>query len=109
MTMTTNVFAAPFNPFIATAAPAFEEDTIVSGAEATYALVQSGPAVSADEVESHVDAIEIKVRWGTQVLSVAHLDGGKSFFVGEGSEIAVPEESLGAARAAIVLAQNGGT
>jgi hypothetical protein len=111
--MSTNVFAPSFNPFIANAAPAIiEEDTLVDfdGAEASYALVKSGPEVSADEVESaYVDAVEIKVRWGTQVLSISHLDGGKSFFVGEGSDIALPEETLGASRAAIVLARDGGT
>ncbi|HEY8077752.1 MAG TPA: hypothetical protein VIF62_26685, partial [Labilithrix sp.] len=76
--MSTNVFAPAFNPFlVADAAPQAE-------GEPSYALVQSGPAVDANEVESHLDAIEVKVLWGTQTLKVAHLEPNASFaFDGE--------------------------
>ncbi len=72
--MSTNVFAPAFNPFlVADAAPQQE-----SG-EPSYALVASGPAVDANEVESHLDAIEVKVLWGAQTLKVAHVEPSGSF------------------------------
>jgi hypothetical protein len=77
--------------------------------ESSFALVKSGPPVSADEVESHVDAVEVTVRWGSQVLSVKHLSNGKSFYVGDDSDLALPEDVLGATRAPIVVARGAGT
>ena len=77
--------------------------------EASFALVQSGPPVAADEVESHIDAVEVTVRWGTQVLSVKHLASGKSFYVGDGADLALPEDVLGATRAPIVVSRATGT
>jgi hypothetical protein len=109
--MSTNAFTPAFQPIFfapAVPAPAYGDSDVAihddaSLEEASYALVRSGPPVAADEVECDVDAIEITARWGAQVLTVAHLDGANAtFWVGEGSEIALPEEALGAARAAIV-------
>ena len=77
--------------------------------EASFALVKSGPPVSADEVESHIEAVEVTVRWGSQVLSVKHLSSGKSFYVGDGADLALPEDVLGATRAPIVVSRATGT
>jgi hypothetical protein len=98
--MTTHAFAnpfSPFNPFL----PAAEEPALAT--EVTYALVQSGPAVAPEEVESQHDAIEVKVSWGAQVLSLTHLTSGEGFTVGEGGDFALPD----AARAAVVEHRGG--
>jgi hypothetical protein len=103
--MTTTAFAPRFdlsNVFLAPAAAQARDS------ESSYALVQSGPPVAADEVESHVDAVEVTVRWGTQVLSVKHLSSGKSFYVGDDSDLALPEDVLGATRAPIVVSRGAG-
>src|SRR5262245_33474871 len=100
-----NPFLASF-PFVAPAAvaeasePSFEVD-----GEETYALVQTGPAVPADEVESHLDAVEVTVRWGAQTMKVAHLGSSQSFALGEGADFAVPEALVGGQRFAIVEAR----
>jgi hypothetical protein len=105
--MTTHAFAPRFdlsNVFM----PA--RDTVADhDGEPSFALVKNGPPVAADEVESHVDAVEVTVRWGTQVLRVAHLANGKSFYVGDDADLALPEDVLGASRAPIVVARGGGT
>ena len=112
--MTTHAFAPRFdlsNVFL----PARETLSVSQAtaqardSESSFALVKSGPAVSADEVESHVDAVEVTVRWGTQVLSVKHLSSGKSFYVGDDSDLALPEDVLGATRAPIVVSRGAGT
>lgn len=93
--MSTNAFAPPFrphNPFIAS-----NDDTLVEiehvadAREASYALVQSGPAVPPEEVESHVDVVEVTVRWGAQVLGITHLDEGRGFAIGEGADFVLPD------------------
>ncbi len=90
--MTTHAFANPFlpivNPFAAPQAAPVEE--VAEAREATYALVQSGPAVASEEVESLLDAVEVKVSWGAQVLSLSHLEAGKGFTLGEDGDFAVP-------------------
>ena len=50
----------------------------------TYTLVKSGPDVSPDEVElPHLQAVEVMVLWGTNVLHVSHLTPPRTFYVGE--------------------------
>ena len=93
--MSTYAFSNPFRPFN----PFLPNDADVSidvadsadASEVSYTLVQSGPAVAPEEVESHLDAIEVRVRWGTQVLSLVHLERGKGFSIGEGGDFVVPE------------------
>ncbi|MBS2016452.1 MAG: AgmX/PglI C-terminal domain-containing protein [Deltaproteobacteria bacterium] len=110
--MTTHAFAPTFGlqnifaPKLDRAA--MTEELSADATEQTFALVKSGPPVPSDEVESHLDAVEVTVRWGTQILSAKHLDKGESFFVGEGTELALPEESLGSAKAPIVQARGEG-
>lgn len=108
--MTTTAFVPRFdlsNVFLP-ARVTIAEKTSADASEECFALTKNGPPVPADEVESHVDAVEVTVRWGSQVLSVSHLEHGKSFFVGEGSDLALPEDILGAKRAPIVLARGDG-
>jgi hypothetical protein len=75
----------------------------------TYALVQSGPAVSSEECEVQAAAAEIMIRWGETVLHVAHLTPPRSFFVGEDqgkgmkSDFFLPAEQLGASRVPVLL------
>lgn len=70
----------------------------------TYALVQSGPSVSAEETEQTTDAIEIVIQWGTSILHVAHLSPPRSFYVGEeNADFVLPENAIGAKRLPVVL------
>jgi hypothetical protein len=79
----------------------------------TYALVQSAPAVPADEIESSADAVEIRVAWGHTVLRVAHLTPPRAFYVGSDvskdakADVVVPMEALGALRAPLVTVDGG--
>ena len=82
----------------------------VGGGNYTYAMVKSGPDVTPDEVElAHVQAAEVMILWGTNVLHVAHLSPPRNFYVGEEQSKAfspdffIPAEKLGAARVPVVL------
>lgn len=73
----------------------------------TYALVQSAPAVPAEECEVDAAAAEIVIRWGATTLHVAHLTPPRAFFVGEASEKSpvdyeLPADKLGVARLPVV-------
>ena len=101
--MSTHAFvSAPFPPFDLFA-PAADQDA----GEHVYALVQSGPAVSSDEVESHLDAVEVTVRWGAQIMAVAHLSPGQGYTLGEGGDFVLPEEAIGGARFLLVVSRAG--
>jgi len=93
--MSTHAFANPFlpgSPFLTSNDDTLVEiETVADARDASYALVQSGPAVAPEEVESHLDAVEVRVRWGAQVLSLSHLDAGQGFSVGEGGDFVVPD------------------
>jgi hypothetical protein len=76
----------------------------------TYTLVKSGPDVSPDEVEvPHLQAVEVMVLWGTNVLHVSHLTPPRNFYVGEdagknfGCDFFIPSEKLGTTRLPVVL------
>lgn len=70
---------------------------------AEYAVVRRGPSVSDADVErSDAEVIEVQVRWGRAVLGVVHVGLDKSWSLGEGSAIVVPEERLGAATLALL-------
>ena len=94
--MTAQSFANPFrpyNPFLAAEDQFSDIELEVADenhGEVSYALVQSGPAVSAEETESHLDAVEVKISWGTQVLSTTHLEAGKGFTVGDAGDFVLP-------------------
>lgn len=70
----------------------------------TYALVQTGPAIAAEEVELADEALEIVIQWGTSILHVAHLSPPRSFYVGEeNADFVLPENALGAKRLPVVI------
>jgi hypothetical protein len=80
------------------------------GGNYTYAMVKSGPDVSPDEVElPHVQAAEVMILWGTNVLHVAHLSPPRNFYVGEEqgkaftSDFFIPAEKLGTPRMPVVV------
>ncbi|HVJ89541.1 MAG TPA: hypothetical protein VM580_07030, partial [Labilithrix sp.] len=89
--MSTHAFSSPFRPYNPFLDPAVDVAEVADAHEPSYALVASGPAVSSEETESHLDAVEVKVRWGTQVLSVAHLETGKGFAVGDSGDFVLPD------------------
>lgn len=127
-----NPFAASANPFAAAAGPAnpFRASAPVSpfaasGTERvpddappgtyTYTLVKSGPDVSPDEVElAHVQAVEVMILWGTNVLHVSHVTPPRNFYVGEeeGKNFAcdffIPAEKLGTTRMPVVVGDQSG-
>lgn len=70
----------------------------------TYALVQNGPAVPAEEIELSQDALEIMIQWGASILHVAHVSPPRSFYVGEeNADFVLPENAIGAKRLPVVL------
>lgn len=80
------------------------------GGNFTYAMVKSGPDVSPDEVElPHVQAAEVMILWGANVLHVAHLSPPRNFYVGEEqtkaftSDFFIPSEKLGTTRLPVVI------
>jgi hypothetical protein len=80
------------------------------GGNYIYAMVKSGPDVSPDEVElPHVQAAEVMILWGTNVLHVAHLSPPRNFYVGEEqgkaftSDFFIPAEKLGTPRMPVVV------
>lgn len=99
--------ALPKNPFSTTTPlPTDVPEDAPEGAY-TYALIQSAPAVPAEECEVAAAAVEVVLRWGKTVLHVAHLSPPRSFYVGEASgndavDYALPADQLGAARFPVV-------
>src|SRR5690606_25631957 len=76
----------------------------------TYTMIKSGPDVSTDEVElPHVQAVEVMVLWGTNVLHVSHLTPPRNFYVGEeqsknaGCDFFIPSERIGTTRLPVVV------
>jgi hypothetical protein len=76
----------------------------------TYTLVKSGPDVNPDEVElANVQAVEVMVLWGTNVLHVSHLTPPRAFYVGEeegknfSCDFFIPSEKIGTTRMPLVV------
>src|SRR6185436_13679047 len=114
-------FAAASNPFAAAPSPfgghqprhAHVPDDAPPGTY-TYTLIKSGPDVSSDEVElPHVQAVEVMVLWGSNVLHVSHLTPPRNFYVGEeqgknfSTDFFIPSEKLGTTRMPVVLGDGG--
>jgi FHA domain len=111
---------APHNPFMVPSALAQVPPSPVLAVEQLegdegYAMIKSGPAPHAEEVElTHVSAVEVLVKWETNVLHVAHLSPIRSFFVGErdgkgeACDFLLPADVLGATRFPIVVERAGG-
>lgn len=94
------------NPFV-TVDPADVPENAPEGSY-EYALVQSAPAVPAEECEVNAAAVELVIRWGATTLHVAHLTPPRSFFIGEeagkdaGVDFSLPADKLGVARLPVV-------
>ena len=85
-----------------------------SGDAFAYSMVKAGPDVSADEVESHLAAIEVMILWDSNVLHASYLAPPRSFYVGEelGDKVScdyfIPSETLGTTRAPLVVSRGVG-
>jgi len=105
-----NPFAsAPVNPFAPAAHPHAVPDDAPPGTY-TYTMIKSGPDVSPDEVElPFVQAVEVMVLWGANVLHVSHLTPPRNFYVGEeqgktaSCDFFIPSERIGTTRLPIVV------
>jgi hypothetical protein len=65
-------------------------------------------APSAAECERDAPAVELRALWGGDLLSVVHLDPPRTLWSDDPAlGLAIPEESLGGARAPIVIASRG--
>ena len=65
----------------------------------SYALVPQAPAPLASEVEdATLEALEVTVSWGDNVLHTAHLSPPRAFTVGEGGDFLLPTEVIGTSR-----------
>ncbi len=109
-------FAAAPNPFAAAPNPfASHHDHMAVPDDAppgtyTYTMIKSGPDVSPDEVElAYVQAVEVMVLWGTNVLHVSHLTPPRNFYVGEeqgknsACDFFIPSEKIGTTRLPVVV------
>jgi hypothetical protein len=70
-----------------------------------YVLPSNGAPVAASECEDpRLEAVEVTVLWGADVLSVTHLSPPRPFFVGHGANVdyLLPAELAPLARASIV-------
>ncbi len=104
-----NPFAAAPNPFGGHAEHSEVPDDAPPGTY-TYTMIKSGPDVSPDEVElPYVQAVEVMVLWGTNVLHVSHLTPPRSFYVGEeqgktsACDFFIPSERIGTTRLPVVV------
>lgn len=100
--------AAQFQPSPLFREPAPEPAFGDAGDAEAYALIKQGPAVPPEEVESAtVQAAEVMVLWGTNVLHVAHLAPPRPFSVGEvasgACDYSVPREVLGVDRLPLLV------
>jgi hypothetical protein len=113
-----NPFAPSSNPFAANpfAKPSAHGQVPHDAPEGSYEyqLVKAGPAVVPNEVEAPADAVEVRVLWGRNLLTIQHMSPPRNFVVGESAgkndrvNFAIPEEKLGASQLSIVEAIGGG-
>jgi hypothetical protein len=96
-----NVFPAVVNPFLR---PTFEP-----AAPLPAAIVPVPEAMEPAEGEDAVvDAIEVKVVWGKDVVHVAHVSLGGAFTIGDAAcQFALPAEVVGASRLPLVNGHGG--
>src|SRR5690606_6803085 len=105
--------AASSNPFTAgtvTHVPSSHVPDDAPPGTYTYTMIKSGPDVSPDEVElPHVQAVEVMVLWGTNVLHVSRLTPPRNFYVGEeqsknaSCDFFIPSERIGTTRLPVVV------
>lgn len=64
--------------------------------------------ISVDVEDPSLDAIEVKVIWGTDVVQVAHVTSGGAFTLGDsGCSFALPADTVGMARLPLVRGHGG--
>lgn len=111
-----NPFLSNLTNFDARQAFGFERtaDAELDDAPMGYALVQTGPSVSAEECEDlAARAVEVNVLWGNNILHVTHLDPPRAFTLGERMELGgacdytMPAERIGATNVSVVSIVNG--
>ena len=114
--LASNPFAAASSPFASAPRHHHHQEVADDAAPGTYtySLIKSGPDVASDEVELvHVQAVEVMVSWGSNVLHVSHLTPPRNFYVGEeqgknfSTDFFIPSEQLGTTRMPVVLADGG--
>jgi hypothetical protein len=99
---------APVHRFVPTTVPlAFESGPFShpNGALSDYLLPSGGSALDPHECEDpRLEAVEVTVLWGANVLSVAHLAPPRPFYVGHGDGVdyLLPPELAPLPRASIV-------
>jgi hypothetical protein len=99
--------SAPTHRFVPTMAPFAPEEEppphVMS--VAAYVMPVGGPPLDASECEDPwLQAVEVTVLWGTNVLSVSHLAPPRPFYVGHGADVdyLLPPELAPLARASII-------
>lgn len=81
-----------------------------SACEAEFVLVQrTGPVDAAECEDAGIEAVEVMVIWGKNVLEVVHLSPPRAFFVGHGKGVdyALPIELAAFERGAVVQMSDG--
>jgi hypothetical protein len=74
-----------------------------------YGIAVNGPPLTPAESERDDLAVEVRVRWGADLLRVVHLDPPRSFTIGDlGSDLVVDLEALGSTRARLVAVSPSG-
>lgn len=103
--------ANPFGSAVAASEPVETDPELTQ-----YGIVASGPPVSADEVETTQQSVEVVIMWGdNQVLHVEHLSPPRNFVVGDAvdakgkplTDFLIGSELLGTDSLPIVLADGG--
>ncbi|HEV8247153.1 MAG TPA: hypothetical protein VGP93_15355, partial [Polyangiaceae bacterium] len=80
------------------------------GERQAYVLCKSAPEVAASEVEqAGVQALEITILWGANVLHVVHLTPPRNFSVGEleGCDFLLPKDKLGSDKLPLIMVEGG--
>lgn len=97
-------FSPPSSPLFSGPSP-FEPP--VSEDVHAQATAPVRPMLDASEVETSSAAIEIIVRWGTDILHIEHMEQPRSFSLGEDGDFALPADKLGMNRAEVAMVEGG--
>lgn len=84
--------------------PAAPPDDGLPGAR--FALLRSGPAVTAAEAEDDGLVTEVRVTWGGDLLHVEHVAPPRGFVLGDGGDFAVDTTPLGASALRLVRVED---
>jgi hypothetical protein len=101
--MSSSPFSAPTSPIFSGPSP-FEPS---SSDDQAVEIATSKPTLDASEVEASTTAIEVIVRWGSDILHIEHMEKPRGFSVGESGDFALPSDKLGAASVDLVAIEAG--